>query len=222
MGGTWRWFSWTGDVTTVLRDKHMRLPPSAPEHEVLDPPAAFVAVYCDPAAWSVPAMCSIVIRRRRLVEIGGMVDEFTGMYEDQVLYTKVLLQLAVVFDDRRLALYRQHPASACAVAERAGEYHLVAGSVARDRFITWLVAYVDAHCPADPAVGAVVAANVARRPADVADPPSDPGERPGARARLAQAALLWSNLARATVGRRRRLVWRAVRRRHLSRPATTA
>ena len=150
-----------------------------------------------------------------------MVDEFAGMYEDQVLYTKVLLHLPLVFDDQRLSLYRQHPASACAVAERAGEYHPVAGSSARDRFITWLVRYVDEECPLDSPARQVVAANAAFRPVDLAEIPGPARARPGRLAGPADACRRWYHLARATIGRRRRLVWLAFRRRHLSRPRTT-
>ena len=99
-------------------------------------------MYGSPDVWYVPAMCSIVVRRDRLLALGGMTDEFVGMYEDQVLYTKVLLGLRVVFDERALSLYRQHDASACAAAIRSGEWHPVTTSASRTRFLEWLADYV--------------------------------------------------------------------------------
>jgi glycosyltransferase involved in cell wall biosynthesis len=132
LGGTWRWYSWTGEPADRDLDHTMALPPGVPRGEVLEPPAGFVAVYGDPDVWYVPAMCSIVIDRTRLLALGGLDDEFAGMYEDQVLYTKVLLELRVVVDERALSLYRQHDASACAAAIRTGEWRPGSRSAARD------------------------------------------------------------------------------------------
>jgi glycosyltransferase involved in cell wall biosynthesis len=160
VGGTWRWYSWTGDAEAVPLDERMRLPPTLPTLQVVEPPDAFIGVYAAPDVWYVPAMCSIIIRRDRLLALGGLTDEFVGMYEDQVLYTKVLLGLRVVFDERALSLYRQHDGSACAVAIRVGEWHPVVRSAARDRFLAWLADDLPSRC-VDPAVDRVLTRNLA-------------------------------------------------------------
>jgi len=164
VGGTWRWYSWTLDADDARLDNKMALPPALPRLQVVEPVDAFLGVYASPDVWYVPAMCSLIIRRDRLLALGGMIDEFAGLYEDQVLYTKVLLGLRLVFDERVLSLYRQHDASACAAAIRAGQWHPVVSSPARDRFLTWLADYV-ASRSGDAAVRRVLEFNLAARAA---------------------------------------------------------
>ena len=62
--------------------------PDAQPHTVIDPPKLLAAMYADPGAWRIPAMCSLLITRRALMRIGGLDDQFRGLYEDQVLYAK--------------------------------------------------------------------------------------------------------------------------------------
>ena len=52
----------------------------------------------------------------------GLEAQFRGLYEDQVLYVKAGLQLTAVIDPRPLALYRQHPGSACEVSIAEGAW----------------------------------------------------------------------------------------------------
>lgn len=141
VGGTWRWHSWTGDEADLAMDRRMTLP-VAPPLTLLVPPQLFSAIYGTPGGGYVPAMCSLLIRREALLALGGMESEFHSLYEDQVLYVKAGLKLSAVVDPRPLALYRQHPASACSVSIAKGEWTREGPSEPTTRFFTWLQDYV--------------------------------------------------------------------------------
>ena len=116
--------------------------PSAPPYTVLPPPRLFSAIYGIPGGGHVPAMCSLLVRRDALLALGGLEAEFRGLYEDQVLYVKAGLQLTAVIDPRPLALYRQHPGSACEVSIAEGAWSRDGPSPAATRFFTWMQSYV--------------------------------------------------------------------------------
>ena len=65
-------------------------------------------------------MCSLLVRRAVLEEIGGAEDDFRTVFEDAVLLSKLHLRATAVISDEVTARYRQHPASACARAIAAG------------------------------------------------------------------------------------------------------
>ncbi|MET0577294.1 MAG: glycosyltransferase family 2 protein, partial [Ilumatobacteraceae bacterium] len=159
IGGTWRWHGWTGDPADAVRDHLMSLP-DAPLHTVIEPPALLAAMYADPGAWRIPAMCSLLITRRALLQIGGLDDSFRGLYEDQVLYAKIALHLRVVIDARPMALYRQHGASACQVAIDAGEWQRIGPSEPERRYLEWMRTYVTEQTDGEAAALAVVARNL--------------------------------------------------------------
>ena len=141
IGATWRWYSWTGDTADRRRDHVMRLPDVAPL-TVIEPPALFAGMYAKPGAWRVPAMCSLLVSRRALLRIGGLDDSFRGLYEDQVLYTKIAMHLRAVVDPRPMGLYRQHDASACQVAVDAGVWRRSGPSEPERRYLEWVRTYV--------------------------------------------------------------------------------
>jgi hypothetical protein len=141
IGGTWRWHGWTGDPDDRARDHLMSLPDVVP-HTVIEPPSLLAAMYAHPGAWRIPAMCSLLISRRGLQSIGGLDDEFRGLYEDQVLYAKIALHLRAVVDPRPMALYRQHGGSACQVAIDAGTWQRIGPSEPERRYLEWMQAYV--------------------------------------------------------------------------------
>ncbi|MET0145902.1 MAG: glycosyltransferase family A protein [Ilumatobacteraceae bacterium] len=192
----WRWSTWDGSALDVLMDQ----PVGVAMRTTLQPPELLTAIYV-PAGWTfVPAMCSVAVRRDALIDLGGMEAAFGGLYEDQVLYTKLAVRLTAVVDDRPLALYRQHPTSATAVAAGAGEWNRPTPSADYLRFESWQREYVETTLGTDhPAVAALaehaggrrrwVAAAAARD-----DPPS-----------------AWRGWWRTLVARGRRLAGRARR-----------
>jgi GT2 family glycosyltransferase len=159
ISGTWRWHGWTGEPADLARDHLMSLPDAVP-HAVIEPPKLLPAMYADPGAWRIPAMCSLLITRRALMRIGGLDDQFRGLYEDQVLYAKIALHLRVVIDPRPMALYRQHHASACQVAIDAGEWQRIGPSEPERRYLEWMQTYVTHAAASDAAVLDVVARNL--------------------------------------------------------------
>jgi len=159
IGGTWRWSSWTDDPADRSRDHLMSLP-DGPHHRVIEPPALLAAMYAEPGAWRIPAMCSLLVTRRALSAIGGLDDAFRGLYEDQVLYAKIALHLRVVIDPRPMALYRQHDASACQVAIDAGEWQRIGPSEPERRYLEWMRSAVAGSDRADAGAREVVARNL--------------------------------------------------------------
>ena len=160
VGGTWRWHSWTGDEADLALDRRMTLP-VAPPHTTLVPPRLFSSMYGIPGGGYVPAMCSVLIRREALLALGGMESDFRGLYEDQVLYVKAGLKLSAVVDPRPLALYRQHPASACSVSIANGEWSREGPSDPATRFFTWLKGYVGGEAGPRSAERKIVQRNIA-------------------------------------------------------------
>jgi hypothetical protein len=84
---------------------------------------------------------------RDLEAIGGLEDQFAGMYEDQVLYAKVSLHAPVCVSATCWDRYRQHPQSMCAVAQDAGHE-----LQARRRYLDWLEGYLTERQIGDAAV----------------------------------------------------------------------
>ncbi|HVX31199.1 MAG TPA: hypothetical protein VHA53_12025, partial [Nitrolancea sp.] len=71
---------------------------------------------------------------------GGFEERFRGLYEDQAFVAKICLRAPVYASSTCSCRYRQHPNSACAVADRAGQTRL-----ARHTFLNWLNAYMSAQ-----------------------------------------------------------------------------
>ena len=93
-------------------------------------------------------MCSLAVRRTLLLELGGLDEAFAGMFEDQVLYSKLGLAATTLVDPRPLALYRQHDRSACAQAVASGEWSRNDLSPSERRFVAWLRDFYTNHMSA--------------------------------------------------------------------------
>ena len=135
-------------------------------------------------------MCGLLVRRSALEALGGMADEFTGLHDDQVLYTKMSLHLRAVLDGRPTALYRQHADSMCAVAIDSGAWDPTAPNAAEDRFLEWLSSYVAEHVT-DQDVLAVVEANVGARGVPPEGGPSGRTWSDRIRSRVPQPVRTW-------------------------------
>lgn len=102
---------------------------------VCDPPslvARFLA-----AGEATPCTCDLIVRRAVVERVGGFVDEFAGMYEDQAFCTKLALAGRCVIGPPALSRYRQHADSCCATAFATG-----AQVEARRRFLDWTRRYL--------------------------------------------------------------------------------
>lgn len=84
-----------------------------------------------------PGICSLLVRRDRLLEVGGFEDSFRGLYEDQVMLFKIFLSFPVIAINDIQDFYRQHDASACNQAGRiSGDRKM------RPIFLAWLQDYM--------------------------------------------------------------------------------
>jgi hypothetical protein len=89
-----------------------------------------------------PGTCSVLIRRRAFDEVGGFVNSFRGMFEDQAFFYKICLDFPVLLCDGHSALYRQHAESCCHLAEAEGVYRPDGSGAAIEPFLVWLSDYV--------------------------------------------------------------------------------
>jgi glycosyltransferase involved in cell wall biosynthesis len=132
-GPTQWWYSWTGRAED--RDRDFVHPPGLPADTLLRPPIVLTHLLRNEG--DSPCTCSILVRREIVEQVEMFEETFRGLYEDQAFCAKVCLTFPVVASSQCWYRYRQHPDSACAVAERTGQAHL-----ARLRFLTWLEAYL--------------------------------------------------------------------------------
>jgi glycosyltransferase involved in cell wall biosynthesis len=121
----WSWLA--GDMTTEL---------GLPVYQPLEPPIVAIG-FLECGGGNVPGICSLLIRRDAVLSVGGFVDEFRTLYEDQAFYFKVCLHHKVMAIDEVLDRYRQHEDSACQQAGRMqGDARM------RPVFLNWLQDYL--------------------------------------------------------------------------------
>jgi len=127
------WHGWA--PTPAAIDFHYPL--GVEPDRLYEPPRLFNVLVRNRA--QTPTTCNALMRRSVVEGVGGFVDDFTGMFEDQVLFSKVLLAHPAYVDGRTWAKYRQHDAGQCTSAqEPMVELH------SRLRFLSWLRSYVAA------------------------------------------------------------------------------
>lgn len=132
-GKTEYWLSWTGKGEDARRDfvqKH-----GVPENRLVPGPESLVRFLRGQA--SVPCTCSVLVRRELVDRVGAFEDEFTDLYDDQVLYTKLCLVAPVYVSDDCLARYRRRPDSLCGSVA-----HTSAEGAARLVFLDWVDRYL--------------------------------------------------------------------------------
>jgi glycosyltransferase involved in cell wall biosynthesis len=91
----------------------------------------------------VPGICSILARRKAVVEVGGFEESIQQLFEDQTLIAKLCLYGPVFVDSGCYDLYRQHPGSSSSQAVNAGAYHPWRPSLSSLAYLQWLAAYVE-------------------------------------------------------------------------------
>lgn len=85
----------------------------------------------------VPCICAVLVRRQAALELGGFEERFR-LYEDQTLWAKLFLRHGTLISPSVHSIYRQHPGSTSAEAERKGEYDFWKPHPARLEFLDWL------------------------------------------------------------------------------------
>lgn len=131
-GKTRYWFSWSGRPEDQFLDHIPDL--GVPLDSVIQPPR-FLAPMVRGAV-TVPCTCSLLVRRSLLEETGGFEEAFTGMFEDQVFYTKIFLREPVYAASQCWDYYRRHPESLCATISSGDAI------AARRKFLHWVSGYL--------------------------------------------------------------------------------
>jgi glycosyltransferase involved in cell wall biosynthesis len=129
-GPALRWWSWMGGADVLV-------PTDIPGYGVdcLVPGDALLAHFLQDET-RVPCTGSVMIRREALDRCGYFEDQFPGLYDDQVLYSKLCLNGSVYVSSDCVSRYRQHGKSCCGKAEAEGT-----APVKRAHFLQWLTAY---------------------------------------------------------------------------------
>jgi glycosyltransferase involved in cell wall biosynthesis len=115
-----------------------------------------------------PCICSLLLRRSALREVGGFERRFRGLYEDQALYAKVALRYGVLECDNCWSKYRQHPAATCVQAAASGGI-----PAARRRYLLWLEEYVARSRVTEPLVRECLERVLAPFRSDAAEAPAE-------------------------------------------------
>ncbi|MCS6926697.1 MAG: glycosyltransferase [Candidatus Binatia bacterium] len=128
-GRTLIWHSWTGNPQQ--QDHFLDL--GVPSDRLVHPPSLLYVLLRNKA--QTPTTCNAMLRRDVLQQVGGFEESFRGLYEDQVLFAKVELQVPVYVSGTCWAKYRQH-AQNCSRVTDLSEY-----CATRLPFLEWLSSY---------------------------------------------------------------------------------
>ena len=116
-GRTLIWHTWMNDPKNKHRDYMFDL--GLQPNTLIKPPRLVLLLL--QGKYQTPTTCNAMLRREVFEEIGGFIESFRGMYEDQVFFVKLGLKLPAFVANECWARYRQHPDSCCAIAEKNGE-----------------------------------------------------------------------------------------------------
>ena len=140
------WHSWnlqsSGRVNTRTPNDTVSRIGVAP-HRVYAPPQLLTRFLRD--SGTVPCLCSLLVERTLIEEVGSFDEQIQDLYEDQVLIAKLFLHAPALVEDAVGELYRQHAASTSYVAQRSGDYHPWLPDPARRRYLQWLSEYLAAR-----------------------------------------------------------------------------
>ncbi len=146
-GATQHWYSWTGRVEDLPRDKMHKL--GVPSNTLVQPPK-LLTLFLRHEAWP-PGTCSVLARREAIERIRGFEEKFRGMFEDQVFFYKLCLSATVFVESGSWDRYRQHPDSCCELSRRTGKWDPSRRpNPARGAFLNWLEDYLIKQRISDP------------------------------------------------------------------------
>ena len=138
-GATVEWNSWSNGPDRTLQTGRQR-------DVVIYPQDAAVELYPLGSARA-PSFSDVVFRAELVRRLGGFDEQFTGLYDDQVLLLKVYLSVPVYFCSTPSNKYRQHPTSTCATAIRAGK-----ADQGQLLFLEWVEQYLETLDKVDPRI----------------------------------------------------------------------
>ena len=126
------WFSWDGHAAH-RPDYFMNL--GVQPDALIPPPQLLGDMLTNHLQKPVPS--NAIIRREVFEQVGMCEEQFRGIYEDLVFYTKLMLRFPIYVSDRHWVNYRQHDASCVAVSARGSYYE------ARKPFLGWVRQYFE-------------------------------------------------------------------------------
>jgi glycosyltransferase involved in cell wall biosynthesis len=132
-GRTLIWHGWTGNLRDQQQDHFLDLGVSP--DQLVRPPLLLCVLLQNKA--QTPTTCNALLRREVLQQVGGFEESFRGMYEDQVLFAKIHLQVPVYVSGACWAKYRQHSES-CSLTTAHGQDYCST----RRPFLEWLSSYL--------------------------------------------------------------------------------
>jgi glycosyltransferase involved in cell wall biosynthesis len=138
-GSTQMWYSWTGKPEDIQCDHGRKL---GVQPDTLVQPPQLLTLFLQGEVAETPATCGVLIRREVIEDIGGFVETFRGLHEDQAFFAKLCLKAPVFVESGCWDRYRQHPDSSCHVAMKTGKYHPTQMSAAQLTFLNWLEEYL--------------------------------------------------------------------------------
>ena len=114
------------------------LPPLLPPGEPYGPvaPGQLVRWFLQDESL-VPCICSVLVRASAARLVGGFVNEFHGLYDDQAFHAKLSLSFSLYAEWTCVARYRKHAASCCA----AGVINPAVQVSERQKFVRFLDTY---------------------------------------------------------------------------------
>jgi glycosyltransferase involved in cell wall biosynthesis len=138
-GRTQVWFSWTERSADQDRDcySHFGTAPNC-----LVKPPMMLANLLDSHERAIPCVCSVLVRRTIVEELGGFENQFRDKFEDTVFWTKVFSSKAIFIVDHVWGRYRQHAANSCVIAMASGEWVLGGLSPSRQAYLNWVAEYL--------------------------------------------------------------------------------
>lgn len=138
-GRTQIWHSWTAQAEDQARDKLSLL--GAQPDQLIRPPA-LVHILLDSHERAIPCVCSVLVRRSIIAELGGFEDEFRGKFEDSIFWLKVFCHQNVFVSSNTWGLYRQHQSNSTVQASSNGEWLRGSLSGSRHRYLIWAENYL--------------------------------------------------------------------------------
>ncbi|MGY1609575.1 glycosyltransferase family 2 protein [Geodermatophilus sp. SYSU D00700] len=144
-GRVWAWHSWA-DATHEDQLSKLAFAPGA----VVAGPRLLAAVLRDGGVATTP--CALLVRREAVRDCVDHLEDFPGMYEDQVLNSALQLCRSAVMSGGTTAWYRQHAGSYSARVARSPEAH----DGGRLAFLTWLRRHVDEFGEIDAEIDALL------------------------------------------------------------------
>jgi glycosyltransferase involved in cell wall biosynthesis len=131
-GNTLYWHSWTNHPDDLHRD--YVLPLGIPANTLVEPPLLMRLLIGDSGA--VPCICSFLVKRDLVLQVGGFEESIQHLYEDRVFLAKIFLMFPVFVEDGCWEKYRQRSDSSWHLSMSSGE-----DERAYSIFLNWLERY---------------------------------------------------------------------------------